>query len=123
MRRVLIVDDDLVLLDLLKMMLSKNYEVITATNGEEAVELYKRYKPDIVLMDILMPKMDGITATKIIKSMDPNAIVLAITAYAPHKGEEMLKAGALDIIEKPIKKKELIEKIEKFLSNKEKVVT
>ncbi|ADC64433.1 response regulator receiver protein [Ferroglobus placidus DSM 10642] len=122
MRKVLVVDDDLILLDLLKMMLSEYYEVITATNGEEAIELYKKHKPDIVLMDILMPKMDGITATKIIKSIDPNAVVLAITAYAPHKGKEMLKAGAVDIIEKPIKKMELVEKIEKFISRKENIV-
>ncbi len=117
MKKVLVVDDDLIILDLLKMMLSEYYEVITATNGEEAIEMYRKYKPDIVLMDILMPKMDGITATKMIKSMDPKAKILAITAYAPHKGKEMLEAGALDIIEKPIRKADLVAKIEKYLES------
>ena len=121
MRKVLVVDDDLILLDLLKIMLSGKYEVITATNGREAVEAYKKYKPDIVLMDVLMPEMDGIEATRIIKSIDPNAKILAITAYAPHKGDEIIRAGAMDIIEKPIKKAELIEKIERYLS-KENVI-
>jgi CheY-like chemotaxis protein len=115
MRKVLIVDDDQIVLEVLKMMLSDYYDVITASNGKEAVELYKRQKPDIVLMDILMPKMDGIEATRIIKLIDPDAKILAITAYASHKGKEMQKAGALDIIEKPVRKMELVEKIEKYL--------
>jgi CheY-like chemotaxis protein len=115
LRKVLIVDDDQIVLEVLKMMLSDYYNVITASNGKEAVEVYKRQKPDIVLMDILMPKMDGIEATRIIKVMDPDARILGITAYASHKGKEMLKAGALDIIEKPVRKMELVEKVEKYL--------
>ena len=51
MRKVLIVDDDQIVLEVLKMMLSDYYNVITASNGKEAVEVYKRQKPDIVLMD------------------------------------------------------------------------
>ena len=116
MRKVLIVDDDQIVLEVLKMMLSEYYSVVTASNGREAVEVYKRQKPDIVLMDILMPKMDGIEATRVIKLMDPDARILAITAYASHKGAEMLRAGALDIIEKPVRKMELVEKVEKYLS-------
>ncbi|WP_456370155.1 response regulator [Geoglobus sp.] len=72
-------------------------------------------KPDIVLMDILMPEMDGITATKAIKEIDRNAKILAITAYASSKGKEMLEVGALDVIEKPIRKIQLIAKIEEYL--------
>jgi CheY-like chemotaxis protein len=111
--RVLIVEDDITLLEVIKLMLS-DYEVILAANGREAVEKYRIYKPDIVLMDIVMPDMSGIEATKEILKMDPNAKILAITAFAVHKGKEMLEAGALEIIEKPFRRKELIERIEKY---------
>lgn len=115
MRKVLIVDDDPMVREVLEIMLSGYYEVIPASNGKEAVRLYRELKPDIVLMDILMPEMDGITATKAIKEIDRNAKILAITAYASSKGKEMLEVGALDVIEKPIRKIQLIAKIEEYL--------
>lgn len=115
MVKVLIVDDDPMVREVFEIMLSGYYEVISASNGKEAVRLYRELKPDIVLMDILMPEMDGITATKAIKTIDPNARILAITAYASSKGKEMLEVGALDVIEKPIGKIQLIAKIEEYL--------
>jgi CheY-like chemotaxis protein len=114
-RRVLVAEDDLAVLEVLELMLSDTYEVITATNGREAIEAYFNYKPDIVLMDIIMPDVSGIEATKEILKKDPNAKILALTAFALHKGKEMLEAGALEIIEKPFTKKQLIEKIESYL--------
>lgn len=98
--KILIVDDETLILELLKIMLS-DYNVIGAVNGREAVEKYKESKPDIVFMDIMMPVMDGIEATKEILKIDSEAKVIAVTAYAKTKGKEMLEAGALDIIEKP----------------------
>ncbi len=113
-KRILLVDDDELLRGLLGLMLS-DYTVIEADNGKVAVELYRMHKPDIVLMDIMMPVMDGIKATKLILEMDPDAIVLAITAFTPLKGDDMIKAGAKEIITKPIIKKKLIEVVEKYL--------
>ncbi len=113
-KRILLVDDDELLRGLLGLMLS-GYTVIEADNGKMAVELYKIHRPDIVLMDIMMPVMDGIKATKLILEMNPDAVVLAITAFTPLRGDDMLKAGAKEIITKPITKKKLIEVVEKYL--------
>ncbi|AGK61267.1 hypothetical protein Asulf_01271 [Archaeoglobus sulfaticallidus PM70-1] len=115
--RVLLVDDDDLLRGILASMLS-DYEVIEAENGKAAVEKYFQHKPDIVLMDVMMPVMDGVKATKEILKKDPKAKILAITAFAPIRGDEMLEAGALDIIPKPITRKKLNEIVEKYLNMK-----
>lgn len=114
-KKVLIVDDDLAILEVLQLMLKDNFEVIVARNGREAVEKYRLFKPDIVIMDIVMPEMDGIQATKEILKIDPNAKIIAISAYAKHKGDEMLKAGALELVDKPFTRVKLLEIIGKYL--------
>lgn len=112
--KILIVDDDADIREILEFML-KDFETISVTNGKEALEKYKDTKPDIVLMDIVMPEMDGIEATKEILKIDPNAKILAETAYANPKGKEMLEVGALDVIEKPFDPQKLTEKVKKYL--------
>lgn len=112
--KILVVDDEIMIIELLKDMLS-NCEVVGAMNGKEAVEKYKELRPDIVLMDIMMPLMDGIEATREISKMNRNAKILAVTAYADSKGEEILKAGALGIIEKPFTLQLLSNTIKKYL--------
>lgn len=114
-RRVLIVEDDVAVLEVLQMMLSENYEVILARTGKEAIYSYKMYKPDIVLMDIVLPDVDGIEVTKEIKKRDSNAKIIGITAFSVQKGKDLIKAGALEIIEKPFTRKKLIDTIEKYL--------
>jgi CheY-like chemotaxis protein len=111
--RVLLVEDDEDVLDIFKMML-EGFEVIEATNGEKAVEVYKKAEPDVVIMDILLPEKSGIEATKEILSYDPKAKIIAITAFPRKNKELMLEAGAVDVIEKPFRKKELIERIYKY---------
>lgn len=111
--KILIVEDDIALLEALKLMLS-DFEVEVAVNGKDAIEKYETFKPDIILMDIVMPEMSGIDATKEILKRNKDAKILAITAFAKHKGKEMLEAGALEIIEKPFSKSELIGKIKKY---------
>jgi len=115
MKKVLVVDDDNAVREVIGTMLSDTFIVFYAENGREAVEKYRRIKPDIVLMDILMPEVDGIQATKEIMSIDSRAKIIAISAYASSKGREMLSAGALDVIEKPLSKSKLVEKIKKYL--------
>jgi CheY-like chemotaxis protein len=66
-------------------------------------------------MDVMMPLMDGVAATKLILEENPNAKVLAITAFAPIRGQEMLDAGALGIISKPITRKRLNEIVQRYL--------
>ncbi|MHC1601843.1 MAG: response regulator [Methermicoccaceae archaeon] len=114
--RVLLVDDDVFVKEILSLMLaSSEFDVIEAEDGKEAVELFFDKKPDVVLMDIVMPKMGGIDATKEILKIEPGAVILAITAFAPRKGKEMLEAGAKEIISKPITRGKLVEIIRKYL--------
>ncbi len=116
MKKILIVDDNNDLRYLLKIMLAE-YITLEARNGSEAVGMFKATKPDLVLMDILMPVMDGIDATKEIINIDPCAKILAITAYAS-KAETILEAGAKEVIQKPMRKKTLLKKTKKYLCNR-----
>ena len=113
---ILVVDDEPTMRDAIKLILSKNFEVVEASNGLEAIKMYEKYKPDIVLMDIMMPIMNGIECTKLLLNEDPDAIILAITAYSSKKGEEMLKAGAKGILPKPFRRAELVEFINQHLN-------
>ena len=112
----MIADDDAAVREIIGAMIADHFTVIYASDGEEAIEMYRMLKPDMVLMDILMPRMDGIQATKEIKKIDPNARIIGVTAYASSKGKEILNAGALDVVEKPISKSKLLEKIKKYIS-------
>lgn len=116
MKIVMIVEDDDAVLDVLKTMLSDKFRIIEAKNGKEAIQKFRMLKPDIILMDIAMPEMDGIEATRQIKKLDPDAKIIGVSAFAKHRGKEILEAGALDVIEKPFSRSVLIQKIEKFLS-------
>jgi len=123
--KILIVEDNevnqLLIERILKSLDAKTY---LAENGSEAVELVKSKYFDLVLMDIQMPGMDGLTATKIIKSQFPHLPVLAVTAHAfLEEIEKCREAGCDDVITKPIKKTELLEKIFRYLDmSKTKVV-
>ena len=114
-RRVMVVEDDSAVLEAVQIMLGHKYEIVPATNGEEAIRNYKMFKPEVVLMDVMMPVMDGVEATREIKKIDPQAKIIGLTAYAMKKGKKLLEAGALEIIEKPFTRKQLIEVIEKYL--------
>lgn len=113
--KILIVDDNDDLRYLLKIMLAE-YITLEARNGSEAVGMFKVEKPNLVLMDILMPVMDGIDATKEIIKIDPQAIVLAITAYTS-KTDKIMEAGAKEVIQKPMRKKTLLKKAKIYLVN------
>ena len=116
MKKAIIADDDEAVREVIGAMISDYFTIVYASNGREAVEMYRMLRPDLVLMDILMPDTDGIQATRDIKKIDPDAKIIAITAYASSKGEEIISAGALDVVEKPISKSKLIEKIKKYVS-------
>ncbi len=115
--KILIAEDDESVLEVLKLILSReNYQILTAKNGREAIDLYRFARPEIVLMDIELPEMDGISATKEIKSIDPEAKIIGVTAYARSKGSELTSAGALEIIEKPFNRRKIVSTIKKYLS-------
>ncbi len=120
MTTILFVDDDTDLLGLNTFMLkSIGYETITATNGEEAVTKFKESSPDITIMDIKMPKMDGFDAFFKIKKINEDAKIILISAYAVDE-KKVLKAksmGLLEMISKPYDFEEIENTIKKYTCN------
>lgn len=117
--RVLIAEDNEKNLKLFKLIICYlGYETITARNGEEAVSIAKGQRPDLILMDIQMPVMDGVTAVDLLKAdEDTRGIpVIALTSYAM-KGdrEKFLEHGFIDYIAKPVSKDALIKAVKKAL--------
>jgi len=101
---ILIVDDDKLLSSILATTVQRaGYNVVgQASNGHEAVQLYRQLKPDLVLLDIIMPDMSGLEVLKEIRSLDPEARVIICSALG-HQDMiiQALKAGALDFLVKP----------------------
>lgn len=116
--RILVVDDAAFMRMMIKDILSKNgYEVVgEASDGAQAIEKYKETSPDLVTMDITMPEMDGITALKEIKKVDPGAKVIMCSAMGQQAMViDAIQAGAKDFIVKPFQADRVIEAIKKTL--------
>jgi two-component system cell cycle response regulator DivK len=118
-KKILVVDDNQDSRELvIKILGRKNYSLLEAQDGEDALNKIISEKPDLVLMDISMPKMDGFEVTRIIKTMDDfrNIPIVALTAHAM-KGdcEKALAAGCAGYITKPINIREFNEQIKQFL--------
>jgi len=105
MSKLLIIDDEQGIRKVLSISLaSDGYDVLTASTGEEGIEIFKRESPSIVLTDIKMPGMDGITVLKQIKGINPDAEVIMITGHGDMDSAiETLKLDASDFLNKPIK--------------------
>lgn len=102
MQTILIVDDDKSIRYSLKRMLEENFSVITAQNGEEALQQLSVSSPDLIIMDIKMPGRSGIDILKEIKTIDPKSLVILMTAYGTTETAiEAMKYGAFDYILKP----------------------
>jgi two-component system cell cycle response regulator DivK len=118
-KKILVVDDNQDSRELvIKILGRKNYSLLEAQDGEDALNKIISEKPDLVLMDISMPKMDGFEVTRIIKAMDDfrNIPIVALTAHAM-KGdcEKAIAAGCTGYITKPINIREFNEQIQQFL--------
>ena len=117
-KNILICDDAAFMRMMIKDILSKNgYNVAgEAENGAKAVEKYNELKPDLVLMDITMPEMDGIQALKKIKESDPSALVIMCSAMGQQAMViESIQAGAKDFIVKPFQADRVIEAVKKVV--------
>ena len=117
MPKILVVDDAAFVRTKNTRLLSENgYQVDEAADGIEAVAKYLDWRPDLVLMDVTMPRMDGIAAVKQIRQHDSTAIVIMCTALGQQSMVlEAIKAGARDFIVKPFHPDRLLEAIRKQL--------
>jgi CheY-like chemotaxis protein len=118
MKKILVVEDVDFNRDLVVQLLEDKYQVIEAVNGKEGVEIAERERPELILMDLSLPIMDGWEATRRLKTnADLRSIpVIALTAHAMKGDEEKaLAAGCDDYLAKPIDEDELMATIEKYL--------
>ncbi|HWQ09321.1 MAG TPA: response regulator, partial [Holophaga sp.] len=115
-----IIDDEPVIHDVLAQLLtSEGYEVESSSSGEEALEKFPSQSFDVILLDLLMPGMDGIEVLRRIKRIDPLAAVIIITAYGSVESAiSAMKIGALDYVQKPFKHDDLLLVLEKALERK-----
>ncbi len=116
MKKILVAEDEDSNYELVKIVLQKRYKLIRAHNGIEAVTMNEDEHPDMILMDIRMPEMNGLDATRIIKEVSSDTPVVALSAYAFEENiREAKAAGCDDFMAKPFKVENLIEMVKKYL--------
>ncbi len=119
-KKILVIEDNPQNMEVVRMMLKRaDYDVLTAANAGNGIDMARRALPDLILMDIQLPDMDGLSATQILKKDQGtcNIKIVALTAYAM-KGdrEKMLAGGCDDYISKPFRYREFLAKVEKILA-------
>ncbi|MCS7098543.1 MAG: response regulator, partial [Candidatus Methanomethyliaceae archaeon] len=96
-------------------LVNKMGEILEAKNGKEALEIYIKYKPDIIIMDVNMPIMDGLEALSQMKKINPNIKAIIVTAYPSHKD----RIDGAFFITKPFEEQELLTLIRRAISHDE----
>ena len=115
-KKILVAEDEDSNYELVKIVLQKRYKLLRAHNGIEAVTMNEDEHPDMILMDIRMPEMNGLDATRIIKEVSTDTPVVALSAYAFEENiREAKAAGCDDFMAKPFKVENLIEMVKKYL--------
>jgi len=120
MKKILIVEDVEFNLDLLIQLLEEDYDLVTADDGEKGVAMAEQERPDLILMDMSLPVMDGWEATRRIKASDElkHIPVIALTAHAMSGDEERARAaGCDDYLSKPLDEELLFEKLDHLLGD------
>ena len=116
MKTILVAEDEDSNYDLVKAVLQKRYRLVRAHNGIEAVNLNEDEHPDLILMDIRMPGMNGLDATRIIKEVSHNTPIVALSAYAFEENiREARMAGCDEFMSKPFRVEKLIEMVRKYI--------
>jgi DNA-binding NtrC family response regulator len=116
---VLIVDDEFGVRESLRMLLKSHYEIFTAQDGEEALEVLKERKIDLITLDLNMPKLSGIETLREIRKIDSEVPVIIITGYGTQKDEEeALHYGVTDFISKPFNTSKIISVIDRILEER-----
>ena len=122
MQKILIVEDNELNLDLLVQLLEDDYELVTANNGADGIEIAELERPDLILMDMSLPVMDGWEATRRIKANNglTHIPIIALTAHAMSGDEAKAKAAGCDgYLAKPLNEDLLFEKLDQFLGGVE----
>ena len=113
---ILVAEDHQNNYDLIDAMIGKIYRLVHAHNGMEAIQLYDRHKPALVLMDIKMPEIDGLDATRVIREISQEVPVIAVSAYAYEKDKAAaIESGCNEFLTKPITADLLKTTINKYL--------
>lgn len=122
--RVLLVDDEVEFLEIMsERMRNRGMDVVTATSAKEALELIEKEIFDAIILDFMMPEMNGIETIKAIKEKKPELQVILLSGQATlEKGIEAMKLGALDVVEKPADMETLVKKIKKAESKRALIV-
>jgi DNA-binding response OmpR family regulator len=119
MKKILLVDDSSTILMIEKMILAKaSYALLTAKDGEEAVQKAVSERPDVILMDVVMPKMDGFAACRALRQRDETRgipIIMVTTRGEPENVETGFESGCSDYVTKPINSAELLAKLRNLL--------
>lgn len=118
MNTVLVVDDSTLMRDMIKAMLSGvGYEIVgEASDGQQAYEKYKRLKPDLTIMDIIMDRVDGIQSLEMIREYDPNAaVVMCSSMDQEFYVMEALRLGAKEFIVKPLVRDDVLRAVSRAL--------
>jgi len=118
--KVLVVDDEVNITQILEFSIgAEGFDVITAQNGEEAIEKARREQPDLIILDVMMPKIDGYEACRILKAnpLTKNIPVVLLTAKGRDIDKRLgMEVGATDYIVKPFSPNRLVERINQLLS-------
>ena len=118
-KKILICDDSILARKQIKDVIATlgSPTLFEASDGQTAIDIYKEHKPDMVFLDIVMPKKDGNIAIEEIMSYDKNAIIIIVSSVGTQTQLKCaLEAGATDFIQKPFTKEQIIESIEKHLA-------
>ena len=110
---ILVCDDEEGIRESFKLILEEQYQLRFVTNGLEALELLKSSSPDLMLLDIKMPKMHGMEILKQVKKLKPSLPVIIVTGYqSVEMAQEAIKNGAADYIPKPFESKDILKAIQ-----------
>jgi len=114
-KTILICDDEEGIRESLKLILENDYELLFATNGQEAIESLKKNSVDIVIIDIKMPRMDGIETMRKLKEANPAVKLLVTSGYkSVETAREAISAGAVNYIVKPFERTQILDAVKKL---------
>jgi DNA-binding NtrC family response regulator len=121
MAKVLVIDDELSIRSLLSAVLSqKGYDVVLAENGRKGLESFHQERPDVIVLDLIMPEMDGMAVLQSIRRVDLNQPVIIFTgAWTPEKERQVHALGATECVEKAVSLSRLEDALKRALKNLE----